>query len=199
MPSKGYKMSKEHKDAISKALKGHVSSEETRRKIGLANRGVWIKFNCDYCGKENEEKQSHYKKKVRHFCDAKCYASFVKEKQPLGEKNAYKGVRKIGENKQVYHRNYVKNHPENIAHLKARRYARERNAEGSHTLAEWIALKLKYDNKCIHCKEFKPLTKDHILPLAEGGTDYIHNIQPLCRNCNSKKWKKLDYVISQKL
>ena len=46
---------------------GH--SEETKRKIGLANKGVWIKFNCDNCGKENEEKQSHYKKKQRHFCN----------------------------------------------------------------------------------------------------------------------------------
>jgi predicted RNA-binding protein YlxR (DUF448 family) len=42
-------------------------SEQTKKKIGLANRGVWIKFNCDYCGKKKEEKQSHFKKKKRHF------------------------------------------------------------------------------------------------------------------------------------
>ena len=56
---------------------------------------------------------------------------------------------------------------------------------------EWEALKRKHDNRCAHCKESKPLTKDHILPLSAGGTDYIQNIQPLCRNCNSRKWAKL--------
>ena len=33
-------------------------SEETKKKIGIANRGVWIKFKCDNCGKENEEKHN---------------------------------------------------------------------------------------------------------------------------------------------
>jgi 5-methylcytosine-specific restriction endonuclease McrA len=110
---------------------------------------------------------------------------------PFEEQHAYKGIRKCGESKQVYHRNYCKNNPENISHLKARRYARERCAEGSHSLKEWQALKRIYRNKCGMCGEEKKLTKDHIIPLSEGGTDYIDNIQPLCRNCNSKKWKHI--------
>lgn len=65
-------------------------SEETKRKIGLANRGIWMKFNCNYCGSENEEKRSHFIKKKRHFCNRKCYALFVKEKLPKEEQNAYK-------------------------------------------------------------------------------------------------------------
>ena len=66
-------------------------SEETKRKIGLANRGVWINYFCDYCGKKNEEKKSHYKKKKRHFCNRKCYSNYVREYLPREEQNAYKG------------------------------------------------------------------------------------------------------------
>jgi len=121
----------------------------------------------------------------------KCYSKFRSEKLPMTEQHAYNGIRKPGESKQVYHKNYCKNNPENIAHLKARRYARGSNAEGNHTLKEWQTLKRIYKNKCAICGEEKKLTKDHIIPLSEGGTDYISNIQPLCRNCNSKKWKHI--------
>jgi hypothetical protein len=174
---------------------GHKPSEKTKKKIGLANRGVWIKFNCDYCGKECEEKQSHYKKSKRHFCSIKCYAKYRKEKMSFEEQPSYKGVRKVGQSKQIYYKNYSNKHSERIAHLKARRYAREKGAIGSHTLEEWEELKAKYGYRCAICKERKPLTKDHIIPLSGGGTDYIENIQPLCRNCNSKKWKKINFNI----
>lgn len=171
-------------------LKGHKHNEATKIKIGNANRRPYY-FNCDYCGKESITKPSAYKKKKRHFCCMDCYMKFVKEKLNFNDKNAYKGIRKPGQSKQIYHRNYCKNNPENISHLKARRYARERGAKGSHSLEEWIALKNKYDNRCAYCGEKKELTKDHIIPLSESGTDFINNIQPLCRNCNSKKWKKI--------
>ena len=68
-------------------------------------------------------------------------------------------------------------------------------APGSHTFEEWESLKLKHNNQCAICKQTKPLTKDHIVPLSRGGTDMIENIQPLCRNCNSKKWNKINFYI----
>ena len=80
-----------------------------------------------------------------------------------------------------------------MAHLKARRYARERGADGSHTLEEWEVLKVNFENRCANCKQDKPLTKDHIIPLSAGGSDNISNIQPMCRNCNSRKWTKSIY------
>lgn len=170
--------------------KGHKHSEEVKKKIGDANSRQ-IYFKCDYCGKESSDRPSHYARRKRHFCSTQCYSNYRKERLPLEEQHAYKGVRKEGENKQVYHRNYCKNHPQNISHLKAERYAREKGADGSHTLKQWQELKLKYKNKCAICGKEKPLTKDHIIPLSKGGSNYIENIQPLCRNCNSKKNDKL--------
>lgn len=182
----GYKLKSGQKKSCG-CLKNRPLSEETKQKIGDANRKE-IHFDCDYCGKMSSQRPSHYYRKERHFCSMDCYSKYRKEQLPLTEQHAYKGVRKEGESKQVYHRRYVKNNPERISHLKARRYAREKNAKGSHTLEEWQGLKGTYDNKCVHCGEKKKLTKDHIIPLSKGGTDYITNIQPLCRNCNSKKW-----------
>jgi 5-methylcytosine-specific restriction endonuclease McrA len=90
-------------------------------------------------------------------------------------------------------RSYRKRNPEIIAHLKARRSARERGAIGSHTLQEWNNLKIKFHNRCAFCFKEKKLTKDHILPLIAGGSDYIENIQPLCRECNSRKGKSIKF------
>lgn len=149
-----------------------------------------IEIICENCSKIFYDKPSSYNRKKRHFCSNKCYGEFRKF-IPANEQSAYKGVRKTGESKYIYHKRYAKNHPELIAHLKARRYARKKNAEGSHTLQEWEDLIIKFDNKCAFCKQAKKLTKDHIIPLSKGGSDFITNIQPLCKNCNSKKHNKI--------
>lgn len=175
-----------------KHIKHKPLSEETKKKIGNANRKA-VNVYCAYCNKNFITKPSKLKKNKRLFCCRTCYFKFVKEKMPMEEHNGYKGVRKPNESKQIYHRNYCKKHPEIISHLKANRYAREKGAIGSHTLKEWTELKQKYNNRCAICGEEKPLTKDHIIPLSRGGNNYISNIQPLCRNCNSKKNNKIIY------
>jgi len=61
---------------------------------------------------------------------------------------------------------------------------------GSHTLEQWEEMKLKYNFTCPKCKRKEPeikLTRDHIKPLSNKGTDNIENIQPLCNSCNARK------------
>lgn len=71
-----------------------------------------------------------------------------------------------------------------------RRRLRELGAEGWHTEAEWEDLCRRARGRCAMCKKKRALTRDHIIPLVRGGTDYITNIQPLCRYCNSGKGAK---------
>lgn len=90
-----------------------------------------------------------------------------------------------------YRREYLKTHL--VAHRIAdhRRRARENHAEGFHTAEEWQNVLIQHNNKCFYCgtdKEF--LTQDHAIPLSRGGSDWIENIVPACKSCNSQKQAK---------
>jgi hypothetical protein len=78
-----------------------------------------------------------------------------------------------------------------------RRRARLQAAGGSYTVAEWQALVAQYD-RCPAClrpwRDIAPrpsdgvvITVDHIIALANGGSNAIENLQPLCYSCNSRK------------
>ena len=77
---------------------------------------------------------------------------------------------------------------------------RKYQAEGFHTDAEWETLKMQYDNCCLRCGRREPeitLTRDHVVPITKGGSDWITNIQPLCHSCNSSKnARTTDYRLS---
>jgi 5-methylcytosine-specific restriction endonuclease McrA len=78
----------------------------------------------------------------------------------------------------------------------ARRRARFKNAPGHWGVGQWRALVAFYcpDGRCLACNEIEPLTADHVVPLALGGTNYISNMQPLCAFCNnSKNASEIDY------
>jgi len=94
----------------------------------------------------------------------------------------------LGANRKWRHAN-----PERAMMIVKRRQARRKGADGSHTLEEWNELKESFDNRCARCGEETTLERDHVVALTNDGSDYIDNIQPLCRSCNAKKGNKLGW------
>ena len=64
---------------------------------------------------------------------------------------------------------------------------RDHVAGARYRLCDWQALCTWFGDKCLCCHEAKPITVDHVIPLARGGTNTIENLQPLCDRCNKSK------------
>lgn len=71
--------------------------------------------------------------------------------------------------------------------LRQRRLSDARR-KGRHTEQEWRELVARYGGRCVRCGSAPTrLERDHIVPIYQGGSDGIGNIQPLCRKCNGAK------------
>jgi hypothetical protein len=80
------------------------------------------------------------------------------------------------------------------------RELKTKSVPGAHTQAQWSALCRLFGKTCLRCGERKRLTRDHVTPLARGGSDGIENIQPLCLACNKTKFTKhIDYRLRWKV
>lgn len=101
------------------------------------------------------------------------------------------------EERRKYSLEYYKLHPEKSVAATNRRRALKYASESTHTEEEWQELKTFYNFMCLRCGAQEPdikLTRDHVIPLTQGGSDSIDNVQPLCARCNSKKNNKhIDY------
>jgi 5-methylcytosine-specific restriction endonuclease McrA len=84
-------------------------------------------------------------------------------------------------------REWLAANPGKREEFRHRRRARVRNAGGEFTAAQISEMRQRQCGRCAHCRRDRPLTVDHIIPLARGGSNHIHNIQLLCRSCNSRK------------
>lgn len=97
-------------------------------------------------------------------------------------------------------RKYRKANPDKTKHARKIREYRLRGASGSHTEQEWQDLKRRHSSSCLRCGRQEPeitLTRDHVIPIVNGGSNYISNIQPLCFSCNSSKGARMiDYRVS---
>jgi 5-methylcytosine-specific restriction endonuclease McrA len=78
------------------------------------------------------------------------------------------------------------NHDKILAYA-AKRKALLLGTPGEFSTEEWADRKAEYGWLCGCCGLPKKLSVDHIVPLSWGGTNWIWNIQPLCKSCNSAK------------
>ena len=51
----------------------------------------------------------------------------------------------------------------------------------------------KCKNRCVNCGSTETLEVDHIIPLSRGGKHNEDNFQILCKTCNLKKGRGVDY------
>lgn len=179
---KGMHLSEETKRKISEVHKGIPCSEETREKISKANKGK----NSYKRTKETRLKMSKAKKGKIPWMKGRHHTEEAKRKLSEANKGKESHFWKDGRSGDKKYINWLKN---------------KRNRQpriGFHTYGEWELLKKQYGFICLACKLEEPkiiLTEDHIIPLSKGGSDYIENIQPLCKSCNSKKHTKIiNYV-----
>lgn len=73
------------------------------------------------------------------------------------------------------------------------RRARVCSAVGSYKYEDWLKKASYYGWKCYYCGKLldtNTLTADHYKPLAKGGSNWLSNLVPACKSCNSSKRTK---------
>jgi len=99
-------------------------------------------------------------------------------RKKISQNNGLKGEKhwqwKGGITKNKEYRSWIKNKHNRLKNL----------AAGNHTWGEWGKLKKKYNYTCVMCGGKEPkikLTIDHIIPISEGGTNWISNTRALAK------------------
>jgi 5-methylcytosine-specific restriction endonuclease McrA len=92
---------------------------------------------------------------------------------------------------------YQEANPDFVRINTIRRRVRLLNADGDFTAEQWVRMKQACEFRCLCCGRREPeitLSMDHVVPLIQGGPHCEANIQPICRECNSRKHTQIiDY------
>lgn len=153
--------------------------------------------------KRNAQKRKYMRENREYFDQkAKEWIAANREKY-LARKKRWHEANKEEENAKARERmkQWVSDNPEQHRANCANREARLKGAEGEYTADQWLELLELCDYKCLACvvndedlEEDIELHRDHIVPLSEGGSNWITNIQPLCQRHNSEKHTQtIDY------
>lgn len=173
-----------------KNAKGSFGRTSTCKECSKIKRQEWHEKNPDYARQwylDNQDKvkaaQERRKRDRPHY-----YREWQDKNRD--HINAYSRQWRAAnlEKCRQYARTWEARNPNKIRVIRNAQRASKMGSEGSFTAEEWQALCEKYGNKCLCCGATdNSLTMDHIIPVSEGGSSNIENIQPLCQSCNSRK------------
>lgn len=91
---------------------------------------------------------------------------------------------------QKYRRTHLAQRRAHEQTSKHKRYANTLQAPRNDlTHIQWVAIQEAQDHRCAYCDKrcHWRLTRDHITPLSQGGSNTLHNVIGACGSCNSRK------------
>ena len=180
-------------------------------KLGHIVERVTANGACRLCSnkrsaiahKANREKSNAAGRAWRQRNKAKAAAQALARRLKDPERARQRSLRwsrKNGEYRRAYNaanadaikarvRQWAIDNPERYRAIQRNRRARLAAAEGYHTGAEIKALLTKQKGRCVYCSTSiaKKFHADHIVPLVDGGSNWISNIQLTCPTCNMQK------------
>ncbi len=143
-----------------------------------------------------KEEMREYQRKYYERNKEKAQAYYAKNKDKISARSReyYSKHRENAEHKEEVSRRgkeYYQKHKEKRAAWRSAYRARKSHNGGNYTATEWEELLMRYDYTCLRCgRDDVKMTVDHVIPLDQGGTNSIGNIQCLCFSCNSAKGAK---------
>ena len=185
-----------------KVKKNYKTQYEKNKETVNQRSKIWAKNNPD---KVKESSKKFYKdnrdKMLKYQYEYESRISTIKMRAEYRRNNKEKLLESS--------KRWVKNNPEKVLAKYHNYRARKRNAEGTHTGEDIKALFTSQNGICNGCgcklqtSGRKKYHIDHIVALANGGSNYPSNLQLLCPSCNTSKcdkdfeeWKKYKALIS---
>lgn len=177
----------ENKIALSEKQKAH-----RKKNILRIKQQVKAKVNTPWYREYHKKQMGQWREKNPERVKAIVKASYHRNKEKHVERGA-KSYLKNRNARLVYAKQYRKDKPEKVRFLNAKRRARKLQISGSYTREQWETLLSFFAGVCPMCGfRVSMLSIDHIIPITKpNSSQWITNIQPLCKPCNSRKSAKI--------
>lgn len=91
-------------------------------------------------------------------------------------------------------RDYQKANPEKVRHWQRMNEAKRRGSKGKCSLDQWRSRLSVYGNSCAYCGtnlRCSVVHREHVIPIAKGGSSWPSNLVPSCKKCNHRKHVKI--------